>query len=1078
MPEESLPQGTSGTYVSPTRQSCRYFLNGGHCPFGERCRYLHIKRSEMPPSHPRATGQYKRGQPDNQEGQASFEMRTSLEDPLSNPRSAAEPRDSEYDSTALATTIPTTVTMAPASTDPNQHDIDTTQKPKHNMPGPLNDRNVVPHVLFNQQQEQGPPRGGGYGGPSRRGRGRAQRVRNSVEATRSQKQEEEEDGTPERTREERGDAQLAGHAPEEGARRSRIKLHVRAGRDEAERKVDGGQEEAAWKIRVEQEEIEQKAKEERQKLARKAREKREEKIARKVKGEREEAARKAKEEREEAVRKAREQREEAERRAWQAQLAERRAQEARVTVQQVVLGSSLVTCGAGINILSVIGAFDLCRILVKRLPKKAKANEVVEIFSQQGVDPKDFFLLHMKRNDGHTEATVLVRVEQGEAMALGLDGVEFRDKHLQVEVSANASWGSSSDNSKTLTINWKNPSTTIIATYTSIDQARVMAKELDGQICNGRKVRAVMDQPRRGLRHNPGSIKLTNLLPNVPLADIEQFSKTSCLQTVSSPTYDAQEFTEFLHSYLEDCPGVVPQSFVSMPSNERDDNVRVKVRFHTWEAAKSVSDTLDKTKLPGRHDYPLLKTSIPHVQYKSQSKLWNSLMEGRENGMAGLHIHQRPNGRVIIKVTGDDKKAVGALKVRVESLVGGERLDASYWHHSLLSAAGQRFLRQVHTTCGAYVRTDTGFESLRRYRNVGQSQGVDQGRSQKALVPGEAALKDVLGEDNVSLDLASTPCKLIIKGGDEALHPELLDELLTNSRLDKSYAANGDDICIICYDTVSHPESLGCGHTYCTTCLRHYLTSAPDTKKFPLVCMGNEATCDTPISIPIIKKFLTEQRFNNLIEVAFLSYLDQHPQEFGYCTTPDCSQIYQSNSTKTVLQCPSCFSTICPSCHVEAHKGMTCDERKLHEQERLTKEWAATNGVKKCPTCSGWLEKTEGCNHMSCKCGAHICWRCMGVFTAETIYDHMRREHEGIYDVAPQWANQPGPNNVHALVVDDRFVAAQEAELERLELRRAQRLATPRERVEEAVRENLRRRRQEMERHIVAQEEVLEAQRG
>lgn len=102
----------------------------------------------------------------------------------------------------------------------------------------------------------------------------------------------------------------------------------------------------------------------------------------------------------------------------------------------------------------------------------------------------------------------------------------------------------------------------------------------------------------------------------------------------------------------------------------------------------------------------------------------------------------------------------------------------------------------------------------------------------------------------------------------------------------------------------------------------------------------------------------------------------------------------------------------------------------------------------------------------------------MGVFTAETIYDHMRREHEGIYDVAPQWANQPGPNNVHALVVDDRFVAAQEAELERLELRRAQRLATPRERVEEAVRENLRRRRQEMERHIVAQEEVLEAQRG
>ena len=920
---------------------------------------------------------------------------------------------------------------------------------------------IVPHVLLNQREEQGLPRGGGHGGPSRRGRGKAQGGRNFVEAGRKVREEQEE-----------------------AARKIKVE------QEEAEQKAEEEREEAARRIRVEQEEAEQKAKEERQ-----------------------EAARKAREEREEAARKAKEEREEAQRRAHQARLAQRRAEEARVTVQHVVLGSSLVTCGAGIDIRGIIGGFDLCRILVKGLPRNAQRDEVVGIFSQQGVDPKDFFLLEMKPNGGRTEATVLARAEQGEVITLGLDGIEFRDERLRFEVSANASWDSmgssdSGDNCKTLTINWKNPSTSIIATYTSIDLARAMAKELDGQICNGRKVRAVMNQPRPGpaLRHyNPASIKLMNLLPNVPLIDVEIFSGTSSLRAISSLTYDAQEFTEFLRNHLENCPGVIPQSFIIILSNERDYNVRAKVRFDTWEAAKSVSDALDNTKL--RHDYPFLNTflpkalqyviNIPRVQYDSQSKLWNSLMEGRENGLAGLHVHHRPDGRVIIKVTGDDKKAVGALKVRVESLVGGERLDASYWHRSFFSVTGQQFLHQVHTMCGAYVRADRKIQALRVY---GNTETVDEAKELikeeierlsflEWVIPlkrqsvgyfvrrGLAALKEVLGEDNASLDLASRPCRLTIKGGDEARHhlSRLLDESLTTFSLDQNYAADGDDICPICYDTVSHPETLGCGHTYCTACLRHYLTSAPDTKKFPLVCMGNEATCDTPISIPVIQRFLTEQRFNHLIEVAFLSYLDKHPQELKYCTTPDCSQIYQSNSTKTVLQCPSCFSTICPSCHEEAHEGMTCDERKLHinpaEQERLTNEWAAMNGVKKCPTCSVWLEKTEGCNHMSCKCGAHICWRCMGVFDAGTIYGHMQTEHGGIYDAAPQRANQPDPNNVYALGADNQFLAEQRAELQRLELQRQ--AAALRRAREEAQREIFMR---ATERRI-AEQEALEAQR-
>ena len=48
------------------------------------------------------------------------------------------------------------------------------------------------------------------------------------------------------------------------------------------------------------------------------------------------------------------------------------------------------------------------------------------------------------------------------------------------------------------------------------------------------------------------------------------------------------------------------------------------------------------------------------------------------------------------------------------------------------------------------------------------------------------------------------------------------------------------------------------------------------------------------------------------------------------------------------------------------------------------------------------IEKTEGCNHMTCKCGAHICWKCINVFkTPQETYNHLRAAYGGIYEEAP-----------------------------------------------------------------------------
>jgi hypothetical protein len=44
-----------------------------------------------------------------------------------------------------------------------------------------------------------------------------------------------------------------------------------------------------------------------------------------------------------------------------------------------------------------------------------------------------------------------------------------------------------------------------------------------------------------------------------------------------------------------------------------------------------------------------------------------------------------------------------------------------------------------------------------------------------------------------------------------------------------------------------------------------------------------------------------------------------------------------------------------------------------------TRRWFSENS-KKCPECSHPIQKNEGCNHMTCRCGCHFCWLCLENF--------------------------------------------------------------------------------------------------
>ncbi|KAG7448025.1 uncharacterized protein BT62DRAFT_965815 [Guyanagaster necrorhizus] len=719
---------------------------------------------------------------------------------------------------------------------------------------------------------------------------------------------------------------------------------------------------------------------------------------------------------------------------------QRRVTDAQVTMQRVVLAGSIVTFSSGLAIENTITGFESCRVRVKNIPPDACRQEIIALFTQQGLDMSEFHVISVKDTPGKhgkKEADIITNADVAQSLAVGLEGLEFRDERLEFEVgmfNAPGAMGAlTSRDENTLTISCRAPSVRYVVEYPDIAFCHTKVRELDGRICAGRRVKVEMNQapPGRVLpSFRPNSIKINNLPDVVPPSVVADFAQSHSIRALKPHSFDVDSAIRSLQLHINQLEGIEAQSFDVTSRGENEIGVlSIRVRFNSWDDAKKVHDTLLNRRfsficnsifwlrIPPQALYII---TIPSGQYRAQETLWSELQGNTKDCKAcNIIIRELNGGNYRIQVSGMIKAAVGALKVRVESLAAGEKIDR--WHDHL--AYPQAELMQKITEVGAFLRSDSQKRTLKLY---GLPEAVEKAKAvvmeelerlasleftvtlRRSSVgyfvrTGLAAMKEIFGEDNVALDIRSAV--IMVRGGEEVrLH---LNNHITESL--KSVNVNvaaGSHTCPICYDDVLTPFQLVCEHVYCTGCIRHFLTSASEAGTFPLVCMGNESTCGTPISIPVIQKFLPPTAFDHLLEAVFTTHVDKRPQEFRYCKTPDCTQIYRRSEAVSILRCPSCFSETCSSCGEDSHERLSCEDARIHnnpaEQERMSEAWLLQQrGIKKCPTCSRLLEKTEGCNHMSCPCGAHICWRCMGVFDADKIYDHMSTAHGGIFGDEP-----------------------------------------------------------------------------
>jgi hypothetical protein len=82
-------------------------------------------------------------------------------------------------------------------------------------------------------------------------------------------------------------------------------------------------------------------------------------------------------------------------------------------------------------------------------------------------------------------------------------------------------------------------------------------------------------------------------------------------------------------------------------------------------------------------------------------------------------------------------------------------------------------------------------------------------------------------------------------------------------------------------------------------------------------------------------------------------------------------------------QCDHCKLFLCGICRTWHEMDKPCDKGEIA-------------GAKRCPRCHTPVFKTSGCNHITCKCGAHWCYVCCrGFDTKDPCYTHMKEAHGG-----------------------------------------------------------------------------------
>lgn len=150
---------------------------------------------------------------------------------------------------------------------------------------------------------------------------------------------------------------------------------------------------------------------------------------------------------------------------------------------------------------------------------------------------------------------------------------------------------------------------------------------------------------------------------------------------------------------------------------------------------------------------------------------------------------------------------------------------------------------------------------------------------------------------------------------------------------------------------------------------------------FPLRCCRQEVEPGDNVDIAIAQMLPDESR-EKYQETMLLKF----SKDVMYCPSAECGCVIKLDdirgSGNTLGEgphgCPKCQQALCFTCKSEWHAGLNCNQYQFfagkHRDETL--KLCKNMGWMRCFECGHVVEKKDGCNHITCVCGAEFCYLC------------------------------------------------------------------------------------------------------
>jgi len=164
-----------------------------------------------------------------------------------------------------------------------------------------------------------------------------------------------------------------------------------------------------------------------------------------------------------------------------------------------------------------------------------------------------------------------------------------------------------------------------------------------------------------------------------------------------------------------------------------------------------------------------------------------------------------------------------------------------------------------------------------------------------------------------------------------------------------------------------------CSHSYHVACMKEHIKTKLESLQIPVLCP--DPNCGAAVFSQRDLNRLDPELREAYLYALFHRYIQSTPG-ISYCPTPDCPFVFEWERGKcNEFSCPICDHSYCLECLQPAHDGSSCESMRSREQ-RDFEGFVQGQGWRQCKLCGVWVERADGCDNVTCRCGYQFCYIC------------------------------------------------------------------------------------------------------